>query len=99
MHVQPQRAREQRLRDQQAVGGDDNGVGGNVDVLVETRRLLHRNAKPLGDLLRRRGRELAAAAARLVGTREQQRDVVLPREPLEHVGAERRCRRNGDPGH
>ena len=45
------------------------------------------------------GCERAAAAARLVGAREQERDVVLCGEPLEHVGAERRGGRDGDAGH
>ncbi len=87
------------VRDQQPVRGDDDGVGRDVDVLVETWRLLHRNAEPFGNFLRRRRRELAAAAARLVRTRQQQRDVVLLRKPLEHVGAERRGGRDGDAGH
>ena len=99
MHVQPQCAREERLRDQQAIRGDDNGVGGHVDGFVETGRLLHRDAKPLGDFLCGGRLQGAAAAARLVGAREQQRDVVLLREPLEHVGAERRGGRDGDPRH
>ena len=99
VHVQPERAREERLRDQQAVGGNDDRVGGNRDAFVEPRRLLHGNAMSLRDLFRTCRLEPAAAAARLVWAREEQCNVVVRYEPLEHVGAERRGGRDGDASH
>ena len=99
VHVEPERPREQRLRDQQAVRGDDDRVGRDLDAVVEPRGLRDGDAEPLGDLLRGGRLQRAAAPARLVGPRQQQRDVVLRREPLEHVGAERRGGRDGDAGH
>ena len=51
---------EQRLGDQQPVRGDDDGVGRDLDVLVEPRGLRDRDAEPLGDLLRRRSARACA---------------------------------------
>jgi hypothetical protein len=96
MHVEPEAAVEQHVGDEQAVRGDDDRVGGNLDALVELRGLRDGDAEAVGRLLRSRRRELAATAARLVGPREQERDVVLGGEALEDVRAERsgRCVRD-----
>ena len=64
MDVEPQRALEQLVRDQEAVGADDDRVGGELDGLVEPRRLRHRDPEPLGRLLRRRRRDATPASAR-----------------------------------
>ena len=93
--VQPQRAREQPRRDVEAVRADDDRVD---------RRPAARAARAgwtgmpsrCATLLRRRRGEPAAAAARRVRAREQPSDVVRLGEPLEHVGAERRRRGDGD---
>ena len=75
MDVQPEAVLEQRRRDQHAVRRDDHdgAVPGND---VEPLRLLDRDAEPLGRLLRRRRADLAAAAARPVGPRQQELDLV-----------------------
>ncbi len=99
MHVEPEPAVEQRVGDEQAVRGDDDRVGGDLDALVELGGLRDGNPEPLGRLLGGGRRELAAATARLVGTREQQHDLVLGGEALEDVGAEGGGRCDRDPGH
>src|SRR6185312_12332364 len=100
MDVEPERALEQLVRDQEAVGADDDRVRRDADRRTEPRRLLERDAEPLGHLLCRRRPHLAATPARLVRAREQLHDVVLRREPLEHVGPELPGRGDRDPpGH
>src|SRR5205807_5338686 len=47
------------------------------------------NPEPLGARLRRRRSGLTATTGGLVGTGEQEGDLVPRREPLEHGGAER----------
>ena len=96
MDVEPERALEQLVRDQEAVGADDDRVGAELYGLVEPGRLSDRDPERLGRLLRRRRRQLAAAPARLVRPREQLRDVVLRRESVEHVGSELPGRRDRD---
>jgi hypothetical protein len=96
MDVEPQRSLEQRVRDQEPVGADDDGVRRELDRLVEPRRLCHRDAEPLGHVLRRRGRHPAAAPAWLVRPREELDDLVLRREPREHIGPELPGRGDGD---
>ena len=90
MDVQPERALEQLLGDQQAVRGDDDRVGGRR--VVEALGL--ETGMPSRSAPASRAWARASAPARgLVGSREQERDLVLRGEPLEHVGAERRgCR-------
>jgi len=97
MHVEPEPAVEQRVGDQQPVRRDDDRVGRDLDALVELRGLRDGNPESLRGLLGGCRRELAAAAARLVGTREQQRDLVLGGEALEDVGAEEGGRCDRDP--
>jgi hypothetical protein len=99
MHVQPEAALQQRLRDQQAVRADDDRVGRDVDALVELRRLRDGDAEPFGHFLRRCRLQRAPASARLVGAGQQQRDLVVLRKPFEHVGAERRRGGDRDPRH
>ena len=90
MDVEPQRALERRLGDEQPVRAHDHRVGGELGAVVRDR-----DAEPFRRLLRRRGREPAPPAARRVRPRQQLHDVVRRSQPLEHVGAERRGRRNG----
>ena len=97
MDVEPERARESRLGNQHAVGGDDDRLLPGVEVRPEPLGLAHLDPEPLRDLLRRRRRDLPAPALRPVGPREQVRDLVVRRQPLEHVGAERRRRGDGEP--
>src|SRR6476660_6610961 len=47
MDVEPQRALEQLVRDQEAVGADDDRVRRDPDRRIEPRRLLERDAEPL----------------------------------------------------
>ena len=58
-------ALEQRRRDDGAVGAGDDHVRRQFDALVEPLRLEHRNAEPLGDLLR--GRRARACRPRPAG--------------------------------
>jgi hypothetical protein len=103
VHVEPERPLEQGLGDQEPVGRDDD----DIDVMyvytyitrVEALGLEDGDAEPLRRRLRGRGRGAAAAAARTIRPREQRDDVVPAGEPLEHVGAERRRRRDGEPRH
>src|SRR5262249_34036286 len=59
-------------------------------------RLTDRDAELLGDEFRRRRPESTPAALRRVRSREQPRHLVLLREALEHVGTQRRGRRDAD---
>src|SRR5436189_3279977 len=95
MHVEPEAILEDRLWDQQAVRGDDDGVGAEVHAGLGTRGLQDRNAEALRRLLRGRGRKLPAPPPRRVGTRQERRDVMPLRETLEDVSSERRGRRDG----
>ena len=99
MDVQPEPLGEQLVRYQQPVCAYDHRRGGEVETRLESLGLEHRDAEPLGDLFRRRRLEPAAPAARRVDTREQRRNVVPVRQPLEDVGTERRRRGDRDPGH
>ena len=95
MNVQPERALEQRLGDQQAVRGDDH----RVDVLdLWPLRLEHARPEPLGDGLRGRRARPPAPRSR-VRTGQNERDVVSRRKPLEHLRAERRGRGDADALH
>ena len=67
MDVEPEPSREQRLRDQQAVGGDDDRVAGELELRRRPLGLQHRDPQPLGDDLRGRRGELAAAPGGLSG--------------------------------
>ena len=99
MNIQPQMSLEKLARNQEPVRSDDHDVRWKLGLSRETGWLGDRNAEPLCDGFRRRRLQRAAATAGLVGAREQKRDVVLLRKPLEHVGAERRGRCDRDPGH
>jgi hypothetical protein len=61
--------------------------------------LAHLDPEPLRCLFGRRSRHAPAPALRPVRGSQEIRDVVLLREPREHVGAERSRRGNGEPGH
>ena len=74
--VEPQRAVEQRVRDQQPVRADDDGVGAEVDRLVQRRRLRHGDAEPLARSPSRAappacGRGRAACPAASAGARRR----------------------------
>ena len=97
MDVEPERLLEERRRDQQPVGADDDHVGRPWWQLGPL-RLVHRDPEPLRRLLRGRRRQAAAAAAGRVGPRQQVGDLVLGREPRQDVGAER-CRRGDGEAH
>ena len=97
MDVQPQLPVEQRFRDQQPVGADDDRVGVELELRAEALRLLHRDPEPLGRLLRGRGRHLPSAAPRAVRAGEDDADLVPVGQPCEHVGRERRRAREREP--
>ncbi len=100
MDVEPERALEQLVRDQEPIRADDDRVGAELDGLVEPRGLRDGDPEPLGRLLRGRRPELPAASARLVRPRQQLHDVLLPGKPHEHVGPELPGRGDRDPpGH
>ena len=80
MDVEPQRALEQLVRDQEPVRTDDDGVGAELDRLVEPLRLQGRDPESLRDVPGRRRRDPAPPPARLVRSRQQLNDVVLGRE-------------------
>ncbi len=95
MDVHPQRLLEQRVRDEEAVGADDDGVDRDGQELGPL-RLVDGDPEPLGSHLRRRRGKPAAPALRRVRPREQVGDLVVGREPLEHVGAEGSRRGDGE---
>jgi hypothetical protein len=68
VHVQPQRALEQFLRNQRAVGDGDHDVDAGIAELRGALGLPHLDLELLGDLLRRRSADLSAASLRPVGT-------------------------------
>jgi hypothetical protein len=87
MHVEPEPAVEQHIGDEQPVRGDDNRVRRDFGALVQLGGLRDGNPEPLGCFLGGVGASLRRRP-RLVGTREQQRDLVIGGEALEDVGAE-----------
>ena len=90
---------EKRIRDQKPVRGDHDGIevmAVYTDITAEPRRLEHRNAKPLGDDLRRRERELSAAPLRRIRSCQECDDFVPSGESCQHVCSERRRRGDGD---
>jgi hypothetical protein len=97
VHVEPQRTVEKLIRDQQPVGADNDSVGGELHRPVEPRRLRYRDVESLRHLLRGRRPDAASPAGGRVRPRQEADDVVLRREPLEHVCAERRGRRDRNP--
>ena len=94
VHVEPQSAARAGLGDQHTVGDDDDRRPTSGSTSSSRSGWRTGMPEPLRRLLRRRRRELPPAPARTVGPRQQERDVVLRGEPLEHVRSERR--RRGD---
>ena len=97
MDVEPQPPRQQRLRDQQAIGADDDGGRIEVEPGSGPFGLQHRDPESLGDDLGRRRGNLAAASLRRIGPGQEDGDLVLRGEPLQHIRPERRRRGDGDP--
>ena len=58
MHVQPERALEERLGDEEAVRRDDDGVDRDLDVVAEASRLRDRDPEALRHRFRGRGASL-----------------------------------------
>ena len=99
MHVQPERPVEHRLGNQDPVGRGDHGVHLGIEGVVQPLGLANLDPEPLGRLLGRGSRHPPAPSARPVRPGQEIRDVVLLREPLEHIGAQRSRRGDGEPGH
>jgi hypothetical protein len=97
--VQPGALGEEVGRDQQPVCADDDRGRPELEPRPRALGLEHGDPEPGCDLLCRRRRKPATAARRRVGPREQHRDLVLRREPLEDIRPERRGRGDGDPSH
>ncbi len=99
MDVEPRALGEQLGRDQQAVGAHDDRRGTELEPGCRPLGLQHGDPEALRDLFAGRRRHAAAPAGGCVGPRQQGRDVVSSREPLEDVRPERRGRGDGDPCH
>ena len=97
MDVQPERAVEQRFRNERAVRGDDDCLDiVHLCGLVQLLGLAHFDAEPLGGVLRRRRAHLPTSTPGPVRPRDQERDVVPLAQPLEDVSAERRGSGHGN---
>src|SRR5664280_3695745 len=96
MDVEPERPLELRVGDQNAVGGQHDEVGVELDRGVELLGLEHGDAEALGDQFRRRWTELAPAPGRAVGTGDEKGDLAPGGQSLQNVGAEGRGRGDGE---
>ena len=97
MHVQAAVGRDvqHRWRQDEAIGGDDDDVGGQRGQgghrlrLTQRGRLQHRNAVPCGQAFDGRSGQLATAAGRAVGLRRHTDHLVA-------AGQQRGQRRHGE---
>ena len=76
MDVEPERLLELSLRDQNAIGGQDDGVSLEDEGGVELLGLEHGNAEATCHDLRRRWTELLPAPGRAVGTGDEKGDLA-----------------------